>query len=272
MEAAPCPRCGAPAPAGAARCPSCATPLRSDEPGPTPSGAQPGSIAPTAPPAAAGSLADPEGAWVPPDASSHPTTQDPSQGWVPPQPGPRGTRRLLLAGAGGLVLVVVLVGVVAWTARSPRRAPARPATATAGGSTTAQPGLRVPDTLGGLPREVAPIPLPTVAGGQVVTGYYGSPDNRQFAMVVAARPGVARPAAQTAEFFARDPYHGTPGTFRRYPRDGLEVRCADVKGRTRQVVAAVCYLDQPDLEVVVNGAPSARIPDLVAEAYHKIKP
>jgi hypothetical protein len=189
----------------------------------------------------------------------------------------RTTRQLLLAGAGVLVLVVVLLGVVAWTVRSSQRAPARPATApasttTAGSSTAAQPSLRAPDTLGGLPRQLAPIPVPTVAGGQVVTGSYGSPDNRQSAMLVAARPGAAQPAAQIAEFWARDPYDGTPGTFRLYARDGLEVRCADVKGRTRQVVVAVCYLDRPDLEVVVNGAPPARIPDLVAEAYRKVKP
>jgi hypothetical protein len=40
MEAAACPRCGAPAPDGAARCPSCATMLGSDESGSPPSGAR----------------------------------------------------------------------------------------------------------------------------------------------------------------------------------------------------------------------------------------
>jgi hypothetical protein len=33
----------------------------------------------------------------------------------------------------------------------------------------------------------------------------------------------------------------------------------------------VCYLNRPGLDVVVNGAPPARMADLVAEAYRKIK-
>jgi hypothetical protein len=130
--------------------------------------------------------------------------------------------------------------------------------------------LRTPDTLGGLPRDPPPFPLPPIAGGRLVFDSYSSRDKRQSVLLEAARPGVTKAPAESASFLAQSPVDGSPGTFRRYPRDGLEIRCADIKGVKGQVVGAVCYLDRPDLQVIVNGAPPARIPHLVAEAYHKL--
>jgi hypothetical protein len=204
MEVALCRRCGAPTGAGAVQCPSCAAPLEVAKPavGLTPTSPPPGEFEPTAPPTPAGSLADPNRPWAPPDASPHPTKKDHDQGWGTPRPHPRSRRPVLLAGVGVLVLVAVLLGVFVTTGRSHQRAPARPAaaasasTTTAGNGVTAPDALRTPDTLGGLPRDPPPFPLPPIAGGRFVVDSYSSRDKRQSVLLEAARPGVTKAPAE----------------------------------------------------------------------------
>lgn len=280
MDAALCPRCDAPTPTGAAQCSSCAAPLEVAKPTvePSPTSTPPGEFQPITPSSPSGSLADPNRPWAPPDASPHPTTKDYDQGPGTPRPRPKTRRPILLAGGGVLVLAAVLLGVFVTTGRSHERAPARPAaaarsTTTAGNSATAPDALRTPDTLGGLPRTPFPFPMPPIAGGRLVTESYSSPDEQQAVWLIAARGGVMEAPVETASFWAQNVIDGSPGTFRPYPRDGLEIRCADTKGLNEEVIGAVCYLDRPDLQVIVNGigVPPARVPDLAAEAYHKLK-
>jgi hypothetical protein len=112
-----------------------------------------------------------------------------------------------------------------------------------------------------------------VAGGRLIAEFYTSSGNRQVIELIAARPGAMGPPAETASFMVNNPIDGSSGTFSPYPRDDLEIRCADRKRPNGEVVTTVCYLDRPDLQVIVNafGMPSARIPDLVAEAYQELK-
>lgn len=182
-----------------------------------------------------------------------------------------------MAAAGILVLAGVALAAPAATNRSRGRAPERPAaaagpsTTAAGNSATGGRSLHAPDTLGGFPRSDEPFPMPAFAGGRAVTGFYSSSDPRQFAILVAARPGAAVQApGQIASFWAEG-IDGSPGTFKRFPRDALDIRCADRKSPAGKVVAAVCYLDRPDLQVVVTGAPPSRVADMVAEAYRKLR-
>lgn len=271
MDAALCPRCDAPTSSGAQRCPSCGASL--EDP--------PGESQPAPPSPQSGSLADPNRPWAPPDSSPRPTTTNHDQGRETPRPRPRTKPRILLTWGAVLVLAAVLAGVVT-SGRSHERAPVRPAAAalstttagtTAGDSATAPDALRTPDTLGGVPRAPLAMRLPPVAGGRLIAEFYTSSGNRQVIELIAARPGAMGPPAETASFMVNNPIDGSSGTFSPYPRDDLEIRCADRKRPNGEVVTTVCYLDWPDLQVIVNafGMPSARIPDLVAEAYQELK-
>jgi hypothetical protein len=176
-----------------------------------------------------------------------------------------------------VVLAGVALAAPVVANRSRGRAPERPAaaaepsTTTAGDSATGGRSLRAPDTLGGIPRSADPFtPPPAIAGGRAITAFYSSSDDRQHGILVAAGPGVLQAPGRIASIWAQG-LDGSPGTFKRFPRDALDIRCADVKGPTGKVVIAVCYLDRPDLNVVVTGAPPTRIADMVAEAYRKLK-
>jgi hypothetical protein len=181
-----------------------------------------------------------------------------------------------VAAAGIVVLAAVALAAAVTVNRSHGQVPERPAAAAAGPSTTAAGNsatggrtLRPPDTLGGLPRNDEPFPMPAFAGGQAITAFYGSSDSRQLAILIAARSGAVQAPERIASFWAQGA-DGSPGTFERSPRDALDIRCAGRKSPAGKVVLAVCYLDRPDLQVVVNGAPPSRVADMVAEAYRKL--
>ena len=191
-----------------------------------------------------------------------------------PPVGANPRRWLAVAIAAALMLAVVAVALLAIGRRrgqEPAAAGTAPTTTTS--TAAGQKPLRVPDALGAF-RRSDPFDLPSLQSGQgpiargeaVVAGYRG-PDGRTGVLLNAARPGVAMAAAHQAEFWASDALTGEPAAFRRFPRAGLDIRCAP----TAAGDGAVCYLALPDLEVVMSGHPSApRLADLLAEAYRKL--
>jgi hypothetical protein len=274
MEAESCPRCGAPAPVGAARCASCSNPLAPIEPAarPAPTDIPPDGAPSGQPPIAAGSMADPERAWVPPGAQPDRTAAEPS----PEQASRRPRRRRwgALAAAGVLMLGGVLLAVLA-SERPRGEQPTRQAAAAGTTPTstaaraTGQQRLRAPDTLAELRRFDAfdGVQLPPGAAGndQVVAAGYATPDGRTGVLLLASRPGADIEAPEeTAKFWAAGP-DGSRAEFRPFLRDGLDIRCAESDG------GAVCYLDGPDLAAVMNGSlPADRMADLLAEAHRKL--
>jgi hypothetical protein len=190
-----------------------------------------------------------------------------------PPVGPNPRRWLAVAIAAVVVLAVVAVAVLAiWRQRGLEPAAAGTAPTTTTSTAAGQKPLRVPDALGAF-RRSDPFDLPSLQSGQgpiargeaVVAGYRG-PDGRTGVLLTATRPGIAMAAAQQAKLSASNPLTGEPAPFRRFPRAGLDIRCAQTAGG-----GAVCYLALPDLEVVLRGHPSApRLADLLAEAYRKL--
>lgn len=217
-------------------------------------------------------MADPDRAWVSPGPQPERPADEPSMDQASIRP--RRRRWGTLAGVGVLVLTSVLLVVLASErprGHQPTRQAAVAGTTPTGTAarTTGQKRLRAPDTLADLRRydafNAVPPPLGAAGSDQVIGAGYATPDGHTGVLLLASRPGADIEAPEeTAKFWAAGP-NGGRVEFRPFPRDGLDIRCAEAGDR------AVCYLDGPNLAAVMNGTlPADRVADLLAEAHRKL--